>query len=159
MTTYISEFSPRTLQNFISDPNTHRVLGFFIAGIIYTMLLLLLIQEADTDTVTHFIAPSFTVLFNFSEYLYKYFYQIRQHGFQDISTLSAGLKALRHIAANNSDKIIWQFTEFVIEGIEQESLLPWDKHHINRHLETWPPCAVIVRNLLQYKNVIKEHCL
>ncbi|RSL30148.1 DUF2254 domain-containing protein [Salibacterium salarium] len=61
LTTYISNFSPRTLQNFISDPNTQRVLGFFVAGIIYSILLLLLLQESDT--VTQFISPSFAVFF------------------------------------------------------------------------------------------------
>ncbi|WP_158734901.1 DUF2254 domain-containing protein [Alteribacillus sp. YIM 98480] len=341
LTTYISEFSPRTLQNFISDPNTQRVLGCFIAGIIYSILLLLLIRE--TEMVTHFIAPSFAVLFaiicifvfvyfihhvsswiqvssllhyitrstiekidkefkketeieaddpwddwesedikhidpriiraehsgyiqnidiegmvkqaqkddcivrinanindyiekggvflsmweldtpnnpktyhkfisigpersskdtveiavtkiteialralssgindpntavncienlgkvlshlgskhlprafhndeqrqlrvimekpDFSDYLYKCFYQIRQHGFKDISVLSAGLKALGVIAANNSDKIkdvVYKFTEYIMEGIDQESLLSWDKDYINRQLE------------------------
>ncbi|RSL32448.1 DUF2254 domain-containing protein [Salibacterium salarium] len=61
LTTYISEFSPRTLQNFISNPNTQRVLGFFVAGIIYSILLLLLLRESDT--VTQFLSPSFAVFF------------------------------------------------------------------------------------------------
>ncbi|MFZ4453272.1 DUF2254 domain-containing protein [Salibacterium aidingense] len=61
LTTYLSEFSPRTLQNFISDPKTQRVLGFFVAGIIYSILLLLFLQESDS--VTYYISPSFAVFF------------------------------------------------------------------------------------------------
>ncbi|KMJ58280.1 hypothetical protein AB685_10240 [Bacillus sp. LL01] len=35
LTTYLSEFSPRALQNFITDHSTQRVLGIFTAGFIY----------------------------------------------------------------------------------------------------------------------------
>ncbi|WP_091585961.1 hypothetical protein [Alteribacillus bidgolensis] len=60
------------------------------------------------------------------------------NGFQDTSVLSAGLKALCVIAANNSDiikNVVYKFTEYVMEGIDQESLLSWDKDYINRQLE------------------------
>lgn len=59
LTTYLSQFSPRTLQNFITDHHTQRVLGVFIGGFIYTIILLLLVRENDTSTL--FIVPTFAI--------------------------------------------------------------------------------------------------
>lgn len=59
LTTYLSQFSPRALQNFITDHHTQRVLGIFIGGFIYTIILLLLVRENDTSTL--FIVPTFAI--------------------------------------------------------------------------------------------------
>jgi uncharacterized membrane protein len=48
---YSSQFSPRTLQNFISDRLTQIVLGVFIAGFTYSIVSLLLIRENRPDSV------------------------------------------------------------------------------------------------------------
>ncbi|MFD2043461.1 DUF2254 domain-containing protein [Ornithinibacillus salinisoli] len=75
---------------------------------------------------------------NFSDYLYQCFYQIRQSGFHDISVLSAGIKALTIIAESNSKEvkeIVWEFTEYIVEGIDKESLLSLDNRYINEKLE------------------------
>jgi len=48
---YSSQFSPRTLQNFISDRLTQIVLGIFIAGFTYSIVSLLLIRETGPGTV------------------------------------------------------------------------------------------------------------
>jgi len=48
---YSSQFSPRTLQNFISDRLTQIVLGIFIAGFTYSIVSLLLIREIGPGTV------------------------------------------------------------------------------------------------------------
>lgn len=48
---YSSQFSPRTLQNFISDRVTQIVLGIFIAGFTYSIVSLLLIRETGPGTV------------------------------------------------------------------------------------------------------------
>ena len=58
LTTFLSEFSPRTLQNFISDHSTQRVLGIFVGGFIYSILLLLFLKDTTRDI---FIVPSFAV--------------------------------------------------------------------------------------------------
>ncbi len=60
LTTYLSQFSPRTLQNFITDHHTQRVLGIFIGGFIYTVILLLLVRKNDTNA--YFIVPTFAIL-------------------------------------------------------------------------------------------------
>ncbi len=54
---YSSQFSPRTLQNFISDRLTQIVLGMFIAGFTYSVVSLLLIREAEDGNIV------FTVIF------------------------------------------------------------------------------------------------
>ncbi|OIJ15637.1 hypothetical protein BKP35_01185 [Anaerobacillus arseniciselenatis] len=59
LTTFLSEFSPRTLQNFITDHSTQRVLGVFVGGFTYSILLLLFLRD---DLSTTFIVPSFAVL-------------------------------------------------------------------------------------------------
>jgi len=48
---YSSQFSPRTLQNFISDRMTQTVLGIFIAGFTYSIVSLLLIRKIGSDTI------------------------------------------------------------------------------------------------------------
>ncbi len=60
LTTFLSEFSPRTLQNFISDHSTQRVLGIFVGGFIYSILLLLFLKDTTRDI---FIVPSFAVFY------------------------------------------------------------------------------------------------
>jgi uncharacterized membrane protein len=59
LTTYLSEFSPRALQNFITDHATQRVLGIFTGGFIYCILLLLFLKETGENQL--FIVPSFAV--------------------------------------------------------------------------------------------------
>lgn len=61
LTTFLSEYSPRTLQNFITDNSTQRVMGIFVGGFIYSILLLLFLRE--TEAGSRFIVPSFAVLF------------------------------------------------------------------------------------------------
>lgn len=59
LTTFLSEFSPRTLQNFITDVKTQRVLGVFVGGFIYSILLLLFLRENSHNSYT---VPSIAVL-------------------------------------------------------------------------------------------------
>lgn len=62
LTTYLSNFSPRTLQNFITDRITKRVLGIFVGGIIYFIILLLLIEQSSQEDVVY-LAPVFAVIY------------------------------------------------------------------------------------------------
>jgi uncharacterized membrane protein len=59
LTTYLSEFSPRALQNFITDHATQRVLGIFTAGFIYCIILLLFLKETAENQL--FLVPTFAV--------------------------------------------------------------------------------------------------
>ncbi len=48
---YSSQFSPRTLQNFISDQLTQIVLGIFIAGFTYSIVSLIFMHEREPETL------------------------------------------------------------------------------------------------------------
>ncbi|MGM0899316.1 MAG: DUF2254 domain-containing protein [Bacillota bacterium] len=57
LTMYSSQFSPRTLKNFVHDRLTWRVLGVFLGGFIYNTLSLLFMRDAlyTTDVISTFI--------------------------------------------------------------------------------------------------------
>jgi len=59
LTTYLSNFSPRTLQNFITNHSTQRVLGTFVGGFVYSIVLLLVLE--DTGSGTRYIVPSLAI--------------------------------------------------------------------------------------------------
>ncbi|MFB1081995.1 DUF2254 domain-containing protein [Jeotgalibacillus sp. JSM ZJ347] len=53
MTTYASQYSPKTIKNFITDPLTLRVLGIFMGGFIYSTLSMLFMRDSfSEDPVT-----------------------------------------------------------------------------------------------------------
>ncbi|WP_349409701.1 DUF2254 domain-containing protein [Pseudalkalibacillus sp. SCS-8] len=60
LTTYSSQFSPRTLQDFISDVVTQRVLGVFTGAFIYALLILLFLKDVSDKKL--FIAPGIAVI-------------------------------------------------------------------------------------------------
>ncbi len=60
LTTYSSQFSPRTLQDFISDVVTQRVLGVFTGGFIYSLLLLLFLKDLSDKKL--FLGPGIAVI-------------------------------------------------------------------------------------------------
>ncbi|MFD0049797.1 DUF2254 domain-containing protein [Actinomycetes bacterium NPDC127524] len=62
-TTFLSQFSPRTLQNFNESSKSQRVLGTFVGGYIYTLVLLLQVRKNELSET--FIVPSFAVLVAF----------------------------------------------------------------------------------------------
>lgn len=72
---YSSQFSPRTLQNFISDRLTQIVLGIFIGGFTYSIVSLLLMRETKPDTFV------FSAVFGiiFSLVCIGYFIRFIQH--------------------------------------------------------------------------------
>ncbi|MDQ0256991.1 putative membrane protein [Evansella vedderi] len=75
---------------------------------------------------------------DFEDYLYKCFYQIRQSGFHDISVLASGIKALTLIARKNSKEVkdvVWEFTEYVLEGIKVDEILTLDRKYLNKKFQ------------------------
>jgi uncharacterized membrane protein len=63
LTTFLSNFSPRTMQNYITDHSTQRVLGIFVGGFVYTVILLLLLKNTQNKSI--FLSPSFAILVTF----------------------------------------------------------------------------------------------
>ncbi|MBM7704737.1 DUF2254 domain-containing protein [Metabacillus iocasae] len=60
LTTFLANFSPRTVQNFITDHSTQRVLGSFIGGFVYSVMLLLLLRKDDDQQL--FLSPTFAII-------------------------------------------------------------------------------------------------
>jgi uncharacterized membrane protein len=60
LTTYSSQFSPRTLQDFISDRVTQRVLGVFVGGFLYSAFMLLFLKGLSPSEL--FVAPTLAVV-------------------------------------------------------------------------------------------------
>lgn len=60
LTTFSSQFSPRTLQNFIADRKTQSILAIFISGFIYQLVSFLLLKSPDEQSL--FFTPLFAVL-------------------------------------------------------------------------------------------------
>ncbi|WP_409300965.1 DUF2254 domain-containing protein [Peribacillus sp. SCS-155] len=62
-TTFLAQFSPRTLQNFNANAKTQTVLGCFLGGYIYAIVLLLHVK--DNGEREEFIVPAFVILVAF----------------------------------------------------------------------------------------------
>ncbi|WP_254052803.1 DUF2254 domain-containing protein [Bacillus sp. V59.32b] len=58
-TTFLAQFSPRTLQNFNAESKIQQVLGMFVGGYIYALVLLIQIRENELSNT--FIVPSFAI--------------------------------------------------------------------------------------------------
>ncbi|NMH70050.1 DUF2254 domain-containing protein [Bacillus sp. RO3] len=56
LTTYSSQFSPRTLQNFVKDETTMRGLGIFLGGFIYSIISLLFMRQSLEE---HLVSSAF----------------------------------------------------------------------------------------------------
>ncbi|SFP61164.1 DUF2254 domain-containing protein [Salibacterium halotolerans] len=133
----IVEIALRALSPGINDPNTAvaciRNLGKILARLGRKQLPRTFHYDTSGDLRLMMKQPSF------SDYLYTSFHQIRQYGFQDLAVLSAALDAFILIADANSDdvkRIIWEFTEYVMEGVQREDLLTLDRKHLNHKLRT-----------------------
>lgn len=134
--TKIVEIGLRALSPGINDPNTAINCIDNLGKILTKLANKHLPRSFHNDT-----SRNLRVIYQkpeFKDYLYKCFFQIRQYGFADISVLSAGIKALTLIAESNSQTIkedVWEFTSYIIEGIDQKVLLSLDKRYINNQLK------------------------
>lgn len=63
LTTFIANFSPRTMHNFNADSKIQQVLGIFIGGYIYSLVLLIQVRENETNN--DFIVPSLAIIVAF----------------------------------------------------------------------------------------------
>ncbi|RFU64913.1 DUF2254 domain-containing protein [Peribacillus glennii] len=62
-TTFLAQYSPRTLQNFNAESKIQHGLGTFIGGYIYALILLIQVRESEPGNA--FIVPSFAILVAF----------------------------------------------------------------------------------------------
>lgn len=147
--TKIVEITLRALSSGINDPNTAinciENLGKILSKLGSKHLPRSYHHDKNRNLRVIYDKP------NFNNYLYKCFYQIRQYGFQDISVLSASLKAFTLIAETNSEEIkssIWEFTKYVIEGIEKDKMLSLDRNYINQKIKQ---LAKVTGHIKDYK--------
>lgn len=64
LSTYSAQFSPRVLQNFISDRSTQHVLALFSSGFTYSIVTLLFMNKTKTEHV--FVTPAIAVIWGFA---------------------------------------------------------------------------------------------
>lgn len=60
LTTFSGQFSPRTLQNFISDRKTQYVIAIFVAGVVYNLFTLLVMKPSNHGSLL--LTPIISVL-------------------------------------------------------------------------------------------------
>jgi uncharacterized membrane protein len=63
LTTFLANFSPRTMHNFNSDSKIQRVLGVFIGGYIYSLVLLNQVRENEISNF--FFVPTLAIIVAF----------------------------------------------------------------------------------------------
>ncbi|WP_347553025.1 DUF2254 domain-containing protein (plasmid) [Pseudalkalibacillus hwajinpoensis] len=62
LTTYLSNYSPRIIQSFLQDPFTSKVLGIFLGGIFYVIMLWLNLKETNEGQL--YISPAFSIVYS-----------------------------------------------------------------------------------------------
>ena len=61
LTLYSSQFSPRTVENFLADQNTMKALGVFMSGFVYSVVTLLFVRDAMVNSLV--IAGTVAVIY------------------------------------------------------------------------------------------------
>ena len=122
LTTYLSNFSPRTLQNFITDRITKRVLGIFVGGIIYFIILLLLIEQSSQDDVVY-LSPVFAVIYAIVCVAYFVFF------IHHVSNWILVGNLIQHITTNTLATIDRTFLDF--EEANQGNIASWDSWELD----------------------------
>ncbi|MGY4690658.1 DUF2254 domain-containing protein [Salibacterium sp. K-3] len=129
----IVEIALRSLSSGINDPNTAvaciKSLGSILARLGGKELPRAYHYDAERNLRLILAQP------DFSDYLYTSFHQIRKYGFQDLEVLGAAVDAFILIAHSNSGDVkhtVWEFTEYVLEGLHREQLLTLDRKNLNR---------------------------
>ncbi|MBU9719889.1 MULTISPECIES: DUF2254 domain-containing protein [Bacillaceae] len=108
LTTYSSQFSPRTLSDFITNKVTMRVLGVYMGGIMYSILTLLFMRE---DLKHEVIAGPIGVLIAiiclafFAYFIHHVANSIQVSNLINKVTTST-LKAMEHRLTPNKDEVI-----------------------------------------------------
>lgn len=131
----IVEITLRAMSPAINDPNTAidciQHLGFTLGEV--SKLDGEYIIFFDKHTKPRVIVPQKS----FQEILYSTFHQIIHYGKDDISVLLAILDALEKIAENSdikNNKIVWEFSHYILEGVEVEQLKKLDQEKIKEKL-------------------------
>ncbi|MGM0753568.1 MAG: DUF2254 domain-containing protein [Bacillota bacterium] len=130
------EIALRAISPAINDPNTAKncieEIGIILSKLAKHKLPSSYLSDEKNNVRIILEQPTF------SDYLYRSFYQLRHYGKQDISIISEILRSLRMIGENNSEetkRMVWTFKDYILEGIDYESLQNLDMQYIMRHLD------------------------
>jgi uncharacterized membrane protein len=130
------EIALRAISPAINDPNTAKNCIEEI-GIILSKLAKHKLPSSyltDEENQVRIILEQPTLV----DHLYKSFYQLRHYGKQDVSIIAEILRSLRMIGENNSGetkKLVWTFKDYILEGIDYDSLQDLDMQYIMKHLD------------------------
>jgi uncharacterized membrane protein len=130
------EIALRAISPAINDPNTAKncieEIGIILSKLARHKLPGSYITDNEDNIRIILEQPTFV------DYLYNSFYQLRHYGKHDISVTTEILRSLRMIAENNKEDVkgmIWTFKDYILEGIEYESLQNLDMQFLMQHLE------------------------
>lgn len=129
------EITLRAISPAINDPNTAidciQHIGFALGEVSRLDGEYIIYQ--DDQKKARVIVPQKP----FEEILYSTFYQISHYGKDDISVLLAIIEALQKIVENSSDKhkkIVLDFSQYILEGIDVKQLKQLDQKKIDGRL-------------------------
>ncbi|MCA1059389.1 DUF2254 domain-containing protein [Rossellomorea aquimaris] len=130
------EIALRAISPAINDPNTAKncieEIGIILSKLAKHKLPSSYLTDDENNVRIILEQPTFV------DYLYKSFYQLRHYGKQDISIITEILRSLRMIGENNSGetkRMVWTFKDYILEGIDYDSLQNLDMQYIMRHLD------------------------
>ncbi|WP_282138076.1 DUF2254 domain-containing protein [Rossellomorea aquimaris] len=130
------EIALRAISPAINDPNTAKncieEIGIILSKLAKHKIPSSYLSDEENNVRIILEQPTF------GDYLYKSFYQLRHYGKQDISIIAEILRSLRMIGENNSEetkRMVWTFKDYILEGIDYDSLQNLDMQYIMRHLD------------------------
>ncbi|MEC9484281.1 MAG: DUF2254 family protein [Candidatus Izemoplasma sp.] len=103
LTMYGAQFSPRTLQDFLSSKQSQHVLGFLIGTSIYAVINFYLIHDFQARVITPMIA---TVLFILSILLFAYFIYYVSKNVQITSYVRRLVKTIDHTVEKRHQEVL-----------------------------------------------------
>ncbi|TMU87993.1 DUF2254 domain-containing protein [Bacillus sp. BHET2] len=130
------EIALRAISPAINDPNTAKncieEIGIILSKLAKHKLPGSYLTDEENNIRIILEQPTFV------DYLYKSFYQLRHYGKQDISIITEILRSLRMIGENNHEEtrnMVWTFKDYILEGVDYNSLQSLDMQYIMRHLD------------------------
>ncbi|MFC0560037.1 DUF2254 domain-containing protein [Halalkalibacter alkalisediminis] len=121
LTTYLSQFSPRTMQDFMTDVYTQRILGVFIGGFLYALVLLLLIRDTKQELL--FFSPTLAVIYAIVCVGYFVFFVHHVGRWIQVSNL------IHHITRNTIESIHHNYDD-AIEEVPDEPWKDWESEEV-----------------------------
>ncbi|HSJ38810.1 MAG TPA: DUF2254 domain-containing protein [Planococcus sp. (in: firmicutes)] len=125
LTMYSSQFSPRTLKNFVHDRLTWRVLGIFLGGFIYNTLSLLFMRAHlySHDVISTFVGImiAFLCLATFAYFIHHI-----------ASTVQVGKLIIELVG--DTERVVGKFDELESEGVSPAA--GWKPDGIKRTIMT-----------------------